>query len=481
VPFRGEGPDGYDAVEWIAAQPWCSGRVGTFGGSYGGWYQWALAREKPAHLTTMISTAPGGAWMQELPYHNGCLMLVMLGWLNLTDGRTMQDPTLVTDWPDVFRHLPLRDMDNRLGRRLPLWQEWLDHPTLDAYWRAVRLDDDFAHIDLPVLHITGWYDGDQPGALFFYRGMRADSPRRDDQHLLIGPWDHAGTRLPRQQLGGVDFGPAAVEDILDVYRRWYDRWLKDDTDAWTRSHPVRTFLTGANRWSDYPSWPPPDVQVRTLYLHSDGRANTLAGDGRLDWQPPTTEQPADVYTYDPNDPVPSVIDENFYSPNVTETPLDRRFQHRRDDVLVYTSQPVDEPLTVIGQPTVQLCAVTDGPDTDWFADLHTVAPTGASMLLAQGRLRARFRETLEREILLEPGRLYTYDIELTAVGHVVQSGHRLRLTVTSSSFPSWDRNPNTGHPIGADPELRVARNQVHHSATHPSQLRLPVASADHHA
>ncbi len=475
VPFRNEGPDGYDAVEWVASQPWCTGRVGTFGGSYGGWYQWALAREKPPHLTTMVSTASCGAWGEELPFHNGCLMLVMLGWLSLTGGRTMQDPTLVRDWPEVFRHLPVRTMDERLGRDLPTWREWLDHPTLDEYWRALRLDGDFSGIAVPALHITGWFDDDQPGALFLYRGMAGSSPRAQDQHLVIGPWDHGGTRVPRQVLGGVDFGRGALEDIPNLHRRWFDQWLKDGAEGTTTLPRARIFLTGVNEWREAPSWPPPGVEARPAYLHSGGRANTLAGDGRLAWRAPADDQPADEYVYDPSDPVPSVLDANFYSPDATETPLDMRFQHRRDDVLVYSSDPVAASTGITGHPVVHLFASSDGPDTDWFADLHDVAPTGASMLLAQGQMRARFHESLERESLLEAGRVYEFTFRLSAVGHVVRPGHRIRLTVTSSHFPTWDRNPNTGHPIGQDAEVRVATNRVYHAPGSASFVELPVA------
>jgi putative CocE/NonD family hydrolase len=475
VPFRNEGPDGYDTVEWAAEQPWSTGRIGTMGGSYGGWFQWALAREKPPHLSTMVSTAAGGAWMQEIPFHNGVLMLAMLGWHNLVGGRSMQRPELITNWPDVFRHLPVREMDTLLGRRLDGWREWVDHPTLDDYWKSVRLDEDFAHIDVPALHITGWYDGDQPGALYFHGGMCAESSAAEDQAIVIGPWDHRGTRLPRQVTGGVDFGPDAVLDVLDLHRRWFDHWLKDEPGAPLPAR-ARIFLTGVNAWHDAQSWPPAHTVPTPLYLRSNGAANTLRGDGRLDLEPPESVEPADVFTYDPADPVPAVVDENFYSPTVVETPLDRRFQHRRDDVLVYTSAPATSPIVLAGIPQVHLFAATDGPDTDWFVALHDIAPTGASMHLAEGRLRGRFREGLETEVLLEPDRVYEFVLSTTAIGHVVQPGHALRLTVTSSDFPTWDRNLNTGDPIGSGTTMRIATNRLLHEPASPSRVVLPVAS-----
>jgi putative CocE/NonD family hydrolase len=472
-PFIHEGADGYDTVEWCAAQPWSTGRVGTMGGSYGGWVQWALAREKPPHLAAMVSTATCGAWLEELPFNNGCVMLVLLGWLNLVSGRVVQNAALVPNWSDVLRHLPLRDMAAVLGRDVPLWQEWLDHPSLDEYWQRLRLDNDFAHMEVPVLHITGWWDDDQPGALHTYRGMAAGSPRAADQALVVGPWDHAGTRLPRQTLGGVDLGPDAVHDPLDMHRRWFDRWLKDEPGT---VPAARLFLTGRNAWVDADAFPAPGTTELVWHLDSGGRANSVMGDGTLG-PSPASGAAEDVYRYDPADPVPAVIDENFYSTDVVETPLDHRFKHRRDDVLVYTSEPAGSELVVVGHAEVRLHAATDGPDTDWFVALHDVAPNGSSMVLCDGRLRARYADDLSNPQLREPDRVYAYLIRTGALGHVVLPGHRLRLTVTSSDFPVWDRNLNTGESIADGITMRVATNRVQHSADAPSTVHLPIAPA----
>ncbi|HVV74527.1 MAG TPA: CocE/NonD family hydrolase [Mycobacteriales bacterium] len=468
-PFVNEGADGYDTVEWCAAQPWSTGRIGTMGGSYGGWVQWALAREKPPHLAAMVSSATCGAWLEELPTNNGCVMLVLLGWQSFVSGRVVQNPDLVSNWPEVFRHLPLREMPEVLGREMPLWQEWLDHPSLDEYWQRLRLDDDFAHIDVPTLHITGWWDDDQPGALHAYRGM-SGSPGAENQAVVIGPWDHAGTRLPRQVLGGADMGPDAVRDPLGMHVEWFDRWLKDEPKP---TAPARLFLTGRREWIEADAFPPRGARELVWYLDSGGRANSVMGDGILAPVPPSgaTE---DMFRYDPADPVPAVIDENFYSPNVVETPLDHRFKHRRDDVLVYTSEPVSAELVVVGHAEIRLQAATDGPDTDWFVALHDVAQNGTSMVLCDGRMRARYRDSLSTPELLEPDRVYEYVIRTGALGHVVLAGHRLRLTVTSSDFPVWDRNLNTGASIADGVELRVATNRVVHSSANPSTLHLPI-------
>ena len=395
-------------------------------------------------------------------------------WLNLIGGRAQQKPELVENWPEVFRHLPVVEMPDVLGRDIPLWREWLEHPTLDDYWRELRLDDSFGHIDLPVLHVTGWYDADQPGGLFFYNGMRTKSGRASDQHVVIGAWDHGGTRVPQQSFAGVDFRASNVLDIQQLHRDWFDRWLKDIPDGPPLTG-AQLFITGRNTWVTTDSYPPPSGSVRVLHLHSSGGANGLTGDGRLEGDIDASNERPDRFTYDPNDPVPAALDENFYSPDAQPTPLDRRFQHERDDVLVYTSAAQDSELLLVGQPRVSLFASTDGPDTDWFVALHDVAPDGTSMMLTEGRLRARFKDGLERESLLVPEEVHEFQILMGAVGHAVLPGHRIRLTVTSSDFPIWDRNPNTGAPIGMDTELGIARNSIFHDAHRPSALILPVA------
>jgi len=476
-PFRDEGPDGYDSIEWLARQDWCTGKIGMMGGSYAGWVQWAAARERPPHLTTLVSAAAAGRWNEELPYRNGIVMLVMFGWLHSVAARVQQTGADV-DWERVLRHLPLRTMDHALGRELPVWQDWLDHHTLDAYWQQMRLTaEDFAGIDVPVLHITGWYDGDQPGALFFYEGMRTHSPAASKQFITIGPWNHGGTRTPRQTMGGVDFGPTAVEDLDDAHLRWFDYWLKGTRNGQATAKRARYFVTGTNEWHEAGRWPPPRTTPTRYFLHSDGHANSLSGDGVLSDAKPG-EEPSDSYSYDPTDPVVVVTDLNFYpDPGAqgVDTPLDRRWIERREDVLVYTSAPIDQPIEVVGKPRVELLAGSDCPDTDWFVHLSDVAPSGASIALADGILRARFRDSLERETFMAPGEVYRFAIELMLVGHTFKPGHRMRISITSSHFPIWSRNLNTGGPIAEETIPRIASNRVFHDRTHASHVVLPVA------
>jgi putative CocE/NonD family hydrolase len=482
-PLMNESEDGYDTIEWIAEQPWCDGKVGMMGGSYGGHVQWMAARERPPHLVTLVSSAAPGRWMQEFPYMNGKIMPYGMWWLNLVGGRTMQQsvPTFGTvqspslfNWKKMLLHRPLRTLDQALGRTNTIWPEWLEHATYDDYWRKLSLEGIFQGIDLPVLHITGWFDGDQWGELYLYKQMMAHSPAADKQFLLCGPWTHAGTRTPKAEVGGIDFTQAAVLDMNEIHLRWFDHWLKGEENGQQDEPRVKTFVMGRNQWRDEEVWPPPDTQMIPYYLHSGGRANSLAGDGRLDPSPPGDE-PTDSYIYNPDDATPSVPDLESFP--LAEYPLDERFVQRRDDVLVYTSEILTEELEVTGTAFVVLHAASDATDTDFAAVLCDVYPDGRSVPLAEGILRASYRASLEQPALLTPGKVYEYRIELNATSIAYLPGHRIRVAIMSARFPSWDRNPNTGAPIGDDEEVCLATQTVCHDRVYPSHILLPIMHA----
>jgi putative CocE/NonD family hydrolase len=480
-PFQNEGPDGYDTIEWIAEQPWCTGKVGTMGGSYGGYVQWIAARERPPHLTAMVSTSAAGRWLQELPFQFGCFMPRFMVWLNLVGGRTMQQAMGSTegapDWGRIVTHRPLRDLDQEVGRTNTVWRTWLEHDTFDDFWKRVSLIGHFQAIDLPVLHITGWFDDAQWGELFFYLGMINESPAADRQWLLSGPWDHGGTRMPRQQIGGRDVGPKSFTDINAVHLRFFDHWLKGEQNGAEHDSKVRIFTMGRNEWRDEEQWPPAGARTVPFYFHSEGHANTLGGDGTLSRECPAADDPGDTYTYDPDDPTSSVQDLSAWP--FQEQLLDRRWRQRRDDVLVYTSAPLEDDLEVTGHPYIVLFATSDCPDTDWHVALCDVLPNGKSEELSAGCLRATYREGLEATPTpIEPGRVYEYRIELLATSNVWKRGHRLRVTVASANFPSNARNPNTNARVGDDESWQVAHNTVCHSSSNPSHLLAPVVSRD---
>lgn len=483
-PFFDDGPDGHDSIEWIAAQPWCTGKVGMMSGSYGGWTQWAAAREKPPHLTTLVSSCAAGKWGEELPWDRGGVSFVMFTWLYMTSGRSAQ-PTAHVDWSRVFQHLPLRTMDRAMGKVIPAWKDWIDHPGLDDYWKQGRLDDDFADLDIPALHLTGWYDGDQPGEMFFWDGMQR-SKAAADQHLLVGPWTHGGVFKPTQTQRDVDYTPKSVADMDQVHLRWFDHWLKGIDTGLMDAPRVRWFYTGINQWRASDDWPPPDRTPTPLYLRSGGRANTCLGDGVLSLDRPSTDEPADSYRYDPAD-VAQLADVDFFNGqgNFSVQPADARHLELRDDILIYTSKPLTEPLYVSGRPEVVLHVSSDCPDTDFVVGLADVDPTGRSVPLSRdedhqqavtqgGRLRARFRDGLDKEVWMTPGEVYELRIELRDVAHVFAAGHRIRLAVLSWDFPTMSRNLNTDESVADGTTIRVATNTVHHSPPAASHVVLPV-------
>ena len=472
-PFFNDGPDGHDLVEWVAEQPWSDGKIGMMGGSYRGWIQWATAKERPPHLTTMVPTATGGKWLQEFPYFNGIPCLWMFGWLNFVGARTNQNTASPTvDWERVFNTLPIEDMSKTLGRDLPVWKEWMGHPDMDRFWKDISFTPkDFAGIDIPILHITGYYDGDQPGALHYYKGAVKNGPKPHQQYMLMGPWDHPGTRFPKRQLGGVDFTNESLMEMKQVHLEWFDRWLKGRKNAVDEWPLTRYFLMGENKWVETGDHWPLDTAHRVWNLTSQGNANTLKGDGALT-QDNIEKEGVDAFTYNPEDPVMQTIGFDFYGSSV-EPPLDKRYLMRRDDHLLYTSEPLKEPVTVAGAPVAELYVSSNCLDTDFFVGLYDVHRDGRSILVSRGLLRARYREGLEKQVLMEPGEVYNLTIPMDSTGLTFHEGHRIRISVTSSDFPRYARNNNTGNPVGPDTEIRVAQNRVHHGVMYPSRILLP--------
>jgi putative CocE/NonD family hydrolase len=468
-PFFGEGRDGYDTVEWLAAQPWSNGRVGMLGLSYLGTAQWLAAREHPPHLVCMAPTASAGRWFEEFPYMGGAFTeSLALSWINEISGRIDQEANLESlDWARVLAHRPLLTADSALGREMPLYRDWLTHSTLGPYWDRLRFaPKDFAAIDIPTLTVTGWYDGDQPGALFYWRGLMAGTPHRDRHFLVVGPWRHMEAfRGGSTKVGDSEFSPASIVDTQALHRAFFDGCLKGHSPGFD-SPRARIYVTGANLWRTFDSYPPPAATLRPLYLASGGRANSSAGDGKLVWAP-DGESPPDRFTFDPKNPVPG---------NLDDWGSDRRAVQQRDDVLVYTGDVLKEPLEVIGSVVVHLQAASDARDTDFTAVLSDLGPDGRALMLGPlvGIRRARYRKGYDREELLTPGSVEDFRIELFDIAHRFEPGHRIRLEISSSSAPNYNPNQNTGNPVATDTEWRTAHQMIYHDRTRASSITLPV-------
>lgn len=463
--------DGYDTVEWLASQLWSNGRVGMMGVSYLGAVQWLAARGRPPHLVCIAPTAPGGLDV-VFNYQGGAfLMGWALPWTNLVSGRIYQDGNTVgVDWNQVYTHRPLLTMDEAMGRLMPLYRDFVEHPDHDPHWEELHFGPEvFEKIDLPALHVAGWFDGDQPAAMHYWRGMAAHSPASEKQYLLLGPWTHEQAFLGGGvRLGEMEFSGDSVVDMRALHLAFFDHYLKGATPSFEFPR-ARIYVTGDNRWRDFDEYPPAETQVRQLYLHGGGRANSLLGDGRLSWDGPDDEPP-DRYTYDPRNPVPSAL-------NGEDLPLDHRPIERRDDVLVYTSDVLAERLEVIGQIVVELYAASDCLDTDFTAKILDVYPDGRAVKLGTlpvGVVRARYRNGDESSEFLNPEKAEQYRIQLFDLAHTFLPGHRVRIEISSSAFPFIAPNQNTGNPIPTDTEWSVAHQTVYHDRDHPSHVTLPI-------
>jgi len=467
VPYRNDGQDGYDAVEWCAVQPWSTGKVATIGGSYNGRIQWLTAVLQPPHLTTMIVLVTPADTYVEWP--TGTQGPMMISWHHFTAGHVSQSMDAV-DWTKIQRHLPLYTMDEAVGRPSHNWKEDLDHPLLDDYWEAIRYQNKFDRVKVPVLHISGWYDDEQISTPLNFIGMTSRGPLdvRDKQKLLMGPWPHAVNSTSK--LADVDFGPNATIDLNGYWLRWLDYWLKGQDTGIMSEPPVRVFVMGENKWTDEKEWPIGRTRWTKYYLHSRGRANSLFGDGALSETAPAGE-PSDSYLSDPENPVPFITEPSFAQIGSAE---DYRPVERRDDVLVYTSEPLAEDLTVCGPIKVELYASSSAKDTDFMGLLIDVWPEGYAQRLIDGMVRARYREGMEKASLIEPGKVYGYTLDLWNTCQTFKKGHRIRLQLASSAFPKYDRNPQTGDNLAKSTVLQKADQRIYHDKNHPSHILLPV-------
>ncbi|HET7119753.1 MAG TPA: CocE/NonD family hydrolase [Solirubrobacterales bacterium] len=455
-PFAlNDGPDGHDAIEWIAAQEWCNGKIGVTGLSYAGWVVWASINERPAHLRAAISSSPAGRWQQELPYTYGCFWLYFAWWFAFVR-RRINDSCV--DIPAMFELLPVEAMTERLNSAGPGWQEMLDHDTLDEVWRERRWDGEY-DFDLPVLHVTGWHDREDIwGAFHHYQNMLATSPAKERQWLLVGPWSHVSVAAPADEYKGVS-APGGAIDMTAVHLRFFDRFLKDEDNGADRDPLVRMYDPGAREWRVREGWEA-GTGKREIFLAEGGALADSPGAAGTD-----------SYRYDPMRPNGIAFDIEALP---WEPPLDLAELEAQDGVLAWSSEPLAEPLTVHGWGEVELHAASDREDTEWHLKLADVDPDGRSLFVAWGCLRASYGKDETAPEAIVPGEVRRYSIELTPAFHTFQPGHRLRLVLASSEYPWFARNLNRFEPIAKQSEPLVATNTVHRGAAHPSCLRLPV-------
>ncbi len=493
--FFNEINDGYDSVEWVASQPWCSGKVGMFGVSYVGATQWLAAKSGAPSLAgiapgvTASDYHEGWAWQGgafELGFNLSWAMgaLAAANWANLSQRlrlRSEDQERLIAAKDDLtqwFQHLPMGEMSELQNGLAPYYYDWLAHPEYDDYWKAVSIEESHADIGIPAFNFGGWYDIFLGGTIRNYERMRrlgATDLARSGQRLTIGPWIHGGS--PLSVSGEYNFGTRAAGaaiDLMGEMLRYYDHVLLGEDNGFTDDKPVRIFVMGENVWRYEDEWPLSRAQTTSYYLHSGGKANSLEGDGALSVEPPGEETP-DAFVYNPINPVPTVGGGLCCDPAfMANGAFDQRWVEGRQDVLVYSTPPLPQDVEVTGPVTVTLFAATNASDTDFTAKLVDVEPSGYARNLTDGIIRARYRNPRQPASPIRPGAVYEYEIDLWATSNLFKEGHRIRVEISSSNFPRFDRNTNTGDDIGEAEAFVPALQTVYHTAEYPSRIELPV-------
>jgi putative CocE/NonD family hydrolase len=484
--YVNEGKDGFEIHEWLGRRPWCNGKIGTFGESYpGGTQIWAA----PYHSQFLKALVPTFAQVDNysgMAYVDGGAFSHSWGlWHIGMAGKTMQGQAVsLMNKLELSKRLPLISALDDICDS-PAYRDAIRHYTHDELWKSYGVQEKYGEIDAPAYFINSWYNTLVHDNFKMFQGWRNEARSEEARKytkLLVGPWAaggitaqvgpwHHGAIDSDQPPGDIGFGGAAYEDILAEHIRWYDRRLKGIDNGIDDEPPIKLFIMGDNVWRYENEWPLARTRYTDYYLHSGGRANSLHGDGTLSRTPPADE-PADHYSYNPEDPVPTIggqmMDRDYQGPR------DRRVAERRNDVLVFTSEVLEKEVEVTGPVTVTVHASSSARDTDFTATLVDVHPDGKAINITEGVIRARFRQSLERPSLLQPGRTYEFKIGIWETANVFKAGHRICLEISSSNFPRFDRNLNTGHQPGLDVEMRIAEQTIYHDSEHPSHITLPI-------
>ena len=499
-PFHQEINDGYDAVEWAAAQPWSTGKVGMFGTSYVGATQWLAAISAPPSLKAIVPAFTASDYYEGWTYQGGAFQWgFMLNWVlpylttadlirkswreDVPDFAERREAMLdnVDFGHDVAKTLPLKDfpVDSELS---PYFLEWLSHPTRDEFWTSCSIEERHDNVHVPALSIAGWYDIFLDGSIRNFNGVRekgATEEARTGQRLLLGPWTH--TTPPLQQSGAVDFGNRAGQgavplsmDVDGEHLRFFDYWLKGIDEGYSEEAPIQVFVMGEDVWRDEWEWPLARAVNTDYYLSSGGKANSINGDGTLTTDAPGDER-ADIFLYDPNQPVPTIGGQLCcYPSNLPPGAFDQRPVEARSDVLMYVTPPLESDVEVTGPISLTLWASTSAPDTDFTGKLVDIYPDGYSRNLTDGIIRARYKDGTDQARPITPNEPTEYTINLWPTSNLFKAGHRIGLEVSSSNFPRFDRNLNTGHELGEDAEMQPAVQTIFHDPEHPSRLTLPI-------
>ena len=479
-PFRNEADDGYDTIEWAASLPYADGRVGMFGGSYVGATQMLAASSNPPHLVGIFPYVTAMEYYEGWTYEGGALMQWFASsWTSgLTEDTVRRKTAALNRSSQWVEQLPADDY--RLFNAptatevAPYFRDWVEHETDDDYWRKIRVSDFYNKMNVKALHAGGWHDIFSGGSIRNFMRLQKEAPTRearDGQRLLMGPWAHAATS-PEGKIGDVTFGSQAVLDMNATIVKWYDFAIKGQQNEFATAAPVKIFVMGDNVWRAEKEFPLARTSYTKYYLHASKGAQSVSGDGLLSTASPQKER-ADTYDYDPASPV-RTIGGRLCCGGLPPGPFDQSPNESRSDVLVYSTPPLDRDVEVTGFITVDLYAATSAADTDFTAMIVDVDAKGYARYLGDGVIRARFRNSREKPEPIEPGKIYKYAIDLWATSNVFKAGHRIRVYVSSSNFPRFNRNLNTGEKTFGGTRMVKARQTIYHDIEHPSAIVLPV-------
>ena len=489
--FTHDMTDGYDTVEWAAALPGSNGKVGMYGSSYVGATQWLAATTAPPHLVTIVPANTASDYYDGWTYEGGEFRLAFIQpWAiglatsaaeNRKDGAAVAQLKAAgaepTRWIDFRPFGDLPPMQPKNPAVAPWYFDWIRHSTRDDFWRQFSIRDRYASVKVPVLDFEGWYDAFLDGGTENFAGMVSRGGTqlaRDNQRLIIGPWDHVDWGRPDSDPAPLlkDIGPIGNSPINEMMLAWFDHFLKGQQNDVAGKPRVDYFVMGANTWKTATSWPLPQTQWRSFYLNGAGGIEDRKG--QLLTAPPGV-QPPDSYTYDPAFPAPSLGGHSCCgAQSGPQGPYDQTPVEQRSDVLVYSSAPLEHDTEVTGPVTVRLWAESTSPDTDFTAKLTAMKPDGAVVNLNNGILRTSFRESLSDPKPTTPGKPYEYQIHVWPTSYEFRAGDIIRLEISSSDYPQFAPNPNTGAPFGTDAATRVATQTILHDAQHPSTVILPV-------
>ena len=480
-PFRDEIADGYDTVEWAAKLDHSNGKVGMFGGSYVGATQMLAAMSRPPHLVAIFPYVTASEYYDGWTYQSGALMQWFASsWTSILATNTLRRDTESSLAPKEWVNtLPLENypiLKAPAPSSLAVYfRDWLQHERDDDYWRQWRVSDHYKEMNVVGLHAGGWHDLFLKGTIRNFTGLRESGPTADvraGQRLLIGPWAHAPTS-PDGKIGDVTFGKSAVLDMIHTTLKWFDYTLKGVKNEYATGASVRLFIMGSNVWRDEQEFPLSRTRYTKFYLHSLKGANSIKGDGQLSTTAPGVEK-ADEFDYDPDNPVPTIGGRLCCGQSLPPGPADQRPNESRNDVLVFSTPPLSKDMEVTGFISVDLYASTSVVDTDFTALLVDVDESGYARFLTDGIVRGRYRESTRQATKITPGEVNKYTIDLWATANVFKAGHRIRLYLSSSNFPRFNRNLNTGDGLIGSSRSLKAHQIIYHDREHGSAITLPV-------